>query len=150
MLGSMSQFLERLIQDSFYPKIGDKKPAYLVFLLAALIYLLLFVSLFYPAALLDQGGFICSLWYPPAGLTVFGILAFGWLGIILDALGSALTLLLATEWRGDQLSLEALLSGIILHPVAYGGVDDTKKRSALRNNMCNGTEQWNGNRSHTF
>ena len=122
MPGPMSPFLERLIWDNFYPKIGDKKPAYPVFLLAALIYLLIYVSLFYSAALLDQGGFIGSLWYPPAGLTVFGILAFGWLGVILDASGSALTILLATEWRGDQLSLEALLSGIILHPAAYGAV----------------------------
>jgi len=111
--------VKRLI---FFPEIGDKKAVYSVFLLTAIVYLILYVTLFYSAALLDQGGFISSLWYPPAGLTVFGILAFGWLGVLLDASGSALTLLLSAEWRGEQLSLEALLSGIILHPMAYGAV----------------------------
>jgi len=118
----MSQLLEPLIRDSFHLETGDKKPAKPIFLLTALIYLLLYVGFFYSAALLDQGGFISSLWYPPAGLTVFGILAFGWLGILLDTAASAITLLLASEWRSEPLSLEALLSGIILHPLAYGAV----------------------------
>jgi len=85
-------------------------------------YALLYMSLFYFASLLDQGGFISSLWYPPAGLTVFGLLAFGGAGIILDAMGSALTLLMAAAWRDSPLSATVLLSGMIIHPLAYAAV----------------------------
>lgn len=81
-------------------------------------YLLLYVGAFQASALLDQGGSIASLWYLPAGLTVFGMLAFSWAGVALDAAGSALTLLWVA-WRGSPLSGEGLLSGIVLHAAAY-------------------------------
>lgn len=85
----------------------------------ALGYLLLYGCAFYSAAPPDQGGLAASLWRPPAGLTVFGILAFGWLGVALGASGSALTLLLAAVGRESSLSVSEFSIGILLHTMPY-------------------------------
>ncbi|HRD50878.1 MAG: diguanylate cyclase [Candidatus Competibacter sp.] len=85
-------------------------------------YLLLYFGSFRAASLLeDQGGLIATLWYPPAGLTVFGMLAFGWAGVALDAVGNFLTLLLATK-QGTPLLADHALSSLIsalLHSAGY-------------------------------
>ncbi|MBK8750148.1 MAG: diguanylate cyclase [Candidatus Competibacteraceae bacterium] len=85
-------------------------------------YLLLYFGAFWAAALLDQGGLIASLWYPPAGLTVFGMLAFGWAGVALDAAGSFLTLLILETAQGASLSADQVLSELIyalFHTAGY-------------------------------
>lgn len=85
-------------------------------------YLLLYFGMYRMAALLDQGGLIASLWYPPAGLTVFGMLAFGWAGVALDAAGSFLTLLMLETEQGVSLSADQALSEFIyalFHSVGY-------------------------------
>ncbi|MEI2780729.1 MAG: hypothetical protein V9H25_05485 [Candidatus Competibacter sp.] len=85
-------------------------------------YLLLYVGAFHFASLLDQGGFIASLWYPPAGLTAFAMLAFGWAGVALDAAGSAVAVLYAAAWQGAPLSGSELLSRMVLHAASYAAV----------------------------
>lgn len=85
-------------------------------------YLLVYVGAFHFASLLDQGGLIASLWYPPAGLTVFGMLAFGWAGVALDAAGSAVAVLYAAAWQGAPLSGSELLSRMVLHAASYAAV----------------------------
>ncbi|MEO5343381.1 MAG: diguanylate cyclase [Gammaproteobacteria bacterium SHHR-1] len=84
------------------------------------VYLGLYLVLFASAALLDQGGFIASLWYPPAGLSVFGILAFGWAGVVLDGLANFLSPMLISPLQGKPPTLESLVSSAFLHPLAYG------------------------------
>lgn len=85
-------------------------------------YLLIYFGAFHAAVLLDQGEAIIGLWYAPAGLAFFGILAFGWMGIALDALGSLLAWLLAAIWPGSHLPASSVLIGGILHPLAYAAV----------------------------
>lgn len=85
-------------------------------------YLLLYFGTFKLAALLDTGTMIASLWYPPAGLTVFGMLAFGWIGVVLDAVGSFLTLLVLATQQGASLSADRMLSEFIyalFHAASY-------------------------------
>jgi hypothetical protein len=76
-------------------------------------YLLLYFGAFRAVALLDQGGLIASLWYPPAGLTVFGMLAFGWARVALDATGSFLTLLLPAAAGGAPVSGSCVVLDIL-------------------------------------
>jgi diguanylate cyclase (GGDEF)-like protein/PAS domain S-box-containing protein len=85
-------------------------------------YLLLYFGMYRMAALLDQGGLIASLWYPPSGLTVFGMLAFGWAGVAFDAAGSFLTLLMLETAQGASLSADRVLSNFIyalFHAAGY-------------------------------
>lgn len=92
-------------------------------------YLLLYVGAFHFASLLDQGGFIASLWYPPAGLTAFAMLAFGWAGVALDAAGSAVAVLYAAAWQGAPLSGSELLSRMVLHAASYAAAILPLRRS---------------------
>ncbi len=132
---------DRLITTTSFIKNDYQNPNYQAWLITAAIYLILYVGFFYSAALLDQGGFIGSLWYPPAGMTVFGMLAFGWIGVVFDSVGSILTLLLAAEWRHTPLSIEALLSGIILHPLAYGIVLLPLRRWIIQRGLLENPDQ---------
>ena len=85
-------------------------------------YLLLYFGAYHGAAFLDQDGARMSLWHSPAGLGFFGILAFGWVGVSLYALGSLFSALLPTIWLGSPPSISHLLSESILHPLAYAAV----------------------------
>ncbi len=96
------------------PALGLARP------LLVAVYLGLYLVLFASAALLDQGGFIASLWYPPAGLSVFGILAFGWAGVVLDGLANFLSPMVISPLQGKPPTLESLVSSALLHPLAYG------------------------------
>ncbi len=85
-------------------------------------YLLLYVGAFQAAALLDTGEMIASLWYLPAGLTVFGLLVFGWTGVALDAMGNFLTLLLLATEQGASLSADRVFStsiSALIHSLGY-------------------------------
>lgn len=84
-------------------------------------YLLLYEGIFCFVNSLDREG-IATLWYPSAGLTVFGILAFGWVGVVLDVAGNASTLLLETVWQKSSLSMGDFLSEVVLHAAAYAVV----------------------------
>lgn len=86
-------------------------------------YLLLYLGGFYAATGQDTAEFTASLWYPAAGLTVFGIVAFGWAGVALDAVANLLSLLLAAKPGAPSLlSMSSVLTGSVLHPLAYAAV----------------------------
>lgn len=81
-------------------------------------YLLLYGGVLYSTGPLGQGD-VASLWYPLAGLTVFGILAFGWAGVALAIAGNASILLPEAAWRGSSFSAGDFLSALVLHAAAY-------------------------------
>lgn len=88
--------------------------------IAALIigYLLLYGGVFYSIDPSGREG-VASLCYPLAGLTVFGMLAFGWAGVALAIAGNASIPLFEAAWRGSSFSVGDFLSALILHAVAY-------------------------------
>ena len=56
-------------------------------LLAGSVYIVLWVATFAGTVLLDSlGSDVVSLWFPPAGLRFFLLLAFGWTGVLLELL----------------------------------------------------------------
>lgn len=81
-------------------------------------YLLLYMSISCLPTLLGQGEAITGLWRLPAGLTVFGIIAFGWIGVALDAIAYTLTLLLLAVLQESVFSVHHL-AAIPLHTAAY-------------------------------
>ncbi len=94
-------------------------------------YLLFYEGIFYSINSLGREG-VASFWYPSAGLTVFGILAFGWVGAVLDVAGNASTLLLETVWQKSSLPMGDFLSEVVLQAATYAVVILPLRRFVIR------------------